>query len=135
MEKAKAKILVVDDEEDILHATRHFLVKRGYEVLIAATKDEAMEMVKQSRPQIILLDIRLKEASGLDILKEAKAIDNNIKVIMVTALDDEENMKQAKAWGAEDYIAKPFTTAYLNEVLMQKLKALAFREKKEQAGK
>jgi len=131
----KAKILVVDDEEDILHATRHFLVKRGYEVFIAATKDEAMAMVKQSHPQIILLDIRLKEASGLDILKEVKAIDNNIKVIMVTALDDEENMKQAKAWGAEDYIAKPFTAAYLNEVLMQKLKTLAFREKKEQAGK
>ena len=125
-------ILVVDDEIDICNTTKNFLTRKGYEVFTALTKDEAMEAIRQNRPKIILLDIRLKEASGIDILKEAKQIDKNIKVIMVTALDDDENMKQAKAWGADDYIAKPFTTSYLKDVLMQKLTTLAFREKKEQ---
>lgn len=128
----KAKILVVDDEVDICNATKNFLTRKGYDVFTALTKDEAMEIIKEKRPTIILLDIRLKEASGIDILKETKSIDKNVKVIMVTALDDDENMKQAKAWGADDYIAKPFTTSYLNEVLMQKLTTLAFRDKKEQ---
>lgn len=130
----KAKILVVDDEVDICNTTKKFLTRRGYEVYTALTKDEAMDIIKQNKPNIILLDIRLKEASGIDILKEAKQIDKNVKVVMVTALDDEENMKQAKAWGADDYIAKPFTAAYLNDVLIQKLKTMAFREKKEREG-
>lgn len=127
---AKTKILVVDDEVDICNASKSFLVRKGYEVFTALTKDEAIGAIKQNRPAIILLDIRLKEASGIDVLKEAKTIDKNVRVIMVTALDDEENMKQAKAWGADDYIAKPFTTAYLNDVLMQKLTTMAFRDKK-----
>jgi DNA-binding response OmpR family regulator len=81
------------------------------------------------------LDIRLKDASGIDILKEAKQLNKNIKVIMVTALDDDETMKHAKAWGADDYVAKPFTASYLNDVLIQKLTTLAFREKKERENK
>lgn len=127
----KAKILVVDDEAEICNTTKNFLTRKGYEAFCASTKDEAMEIIKQKQPAIILLDIRLKEASGIDILKEAKQLDRNIKVIMVTALDDEENMRQAKAYGADDYIAKPFTTSYLKEVLMQKLTTLDFRDKKE----
>ena len=127
----KTRILVVDDEIDICVATKNFLTRKGYEVFTAQTKDEALEAVKQNRPAIILLDIRLKEASGLDILKEVKKSDKDIKVVMVTALDDEENMKQAKAWGADEYVAKPFTVEYLNDVLLQKLAAIAYREKKE----
>jgi len=127
----KARILVVDDEIDICVATKNFLTRKGYEVFTAQTKDEALEAVKQNRPAIILLDIRLKEASGIDILKEVKKSDKDIKVVMVTALDDEENMKLAKAWGADEYVAKPFTVEYLNDVLLQKLAAIAYREKKE----
>jgi DNA-binding response OmpR family regulator len=127
----KTRILVVDDEIDICVATKNFLTRKGYEVFTAQTKDEAWEAVKQNRPEIILLDIRLKEASGIDILKEVKKSDKDIKVVMVTALDDEENMKHAKAWGADEYVAKPFTVEYLNDVLLQKLTSIACREKKE----
>jgi DNA-binding response OmpR family regulator len=131
----KTKVLVVDDEADVCDATQRFLTRKGYDVFTALTYDAAIEAVKQRQPKIILLDIRLKEASGIDVLKKAKKIDKNVRVIMVTALDDEENMKQSKAWGADDYIAKPFTVDYLNDVLMQKLKTLAFKEKKEQQNK
>ena len=127
----KTRILVVDDEIDICVTTKNFLTRKGYEVFTAQTKDEAWEAVKQNRPEIILLDIRLKEASGIDILKEVKKSDKDIKVVMVTALDDEENMKHAKAWGADEYVAKPFTVEYLNDVLLQKLTSIACREKKE----
>ena len=67
--------------------------------------------------------------SGMDVLRKAKEIDKDIKVIMVTALDDEETIKQAKSLGADDYIAKPFTAAYLNDFILQKLARLNFREK------
>jgi two-component system response regulator (stage 0 sporulation protein F) len=126
----KTKILVVDDEVDICDVTKNFLNRKGYEVATATGKDEAIEAVRQNTPAIILLDIRLKESSGIDVLKEIKKFNKDIKVIMVTALDDEENMKQAKAWGADDYIAKPFTASYLNDVLMQKLTTMALKEKK-----
>lgn len=131
----KAKILVVDDEEDILNATSHFLSRKGYEVFTATGKDEALAIVGEKHPAILLLDIRLKDTSGIDILKEVKRLDKNTKVIMVTALDDAETMKHAKAWGADDYIAKPFTASYLNDVLMQKLTQLSFRERKEQQNR
>ena len=128
----KTRILVVDDEEDICNATKNFLTKKGYEVFTALTRDEAIDTIRENRPAIIFLDIRLKEASGIDILKHVKLIDRNIKVIMVTALDDEETMKHVKAWGADDYITKPFTADYLNSVLIQKLTSIAIRSKKVQ---
>lgn len=118
------KILVVDDEEEICDLTRSFLRKRNYCTLGATSRHQALELVKKEHPHIVLLDLRLGQDSGLDVLSEIKAIDKDVKIIMVTALDDETTIHQAKSLGADDYIAKPFTAAYLNDLILQKISSL-----------
>jgi len=118
------RILVVDDEEEICETSKRFLQRRGYIVYAAQTKQQALKIIEDSRPQLMLLDIRLVNESGLDVLKEAREIDKNIKVIMVSALEDEESIRQARALGANDYVTKPFTAQYLNDFILQKIAGL-----------
>lgn len=126
----KTRILVVDDEKEICEVTRSFLARKNYDIFTAATGEQAIDIVKKERPHLILLDIRLGNDSGLDVLRKVREIDNKIKVIMVTALDDEETIRQAKAYGADDYIAKPFTAAYLNDLILGKISSLTRRQKR-----
>jgi two-component system response regulator (stage 0 sporulation protein F) len=118
------KILVVDDEKEICELTRSFLRKKNYCTLGATSRKEAIEIVKRDQPQIVLLDIRLGDESGLDTLRQIKEINKNIKVIMVTALNDEDSVAQAKSAGAEDYIAKPFTADFLEDIILKKVASL-----------
>jgi len=115
------RILVIDDEEEICSLTKSFLTKRNYQVFTANNAAEAINALKTEHPQLVLLDVRLGSVSGMDVLKTIKEIDSNVKVIMVTALNDDENIKEAMSLGANDYITKPFTAAYLNDLLAQKL--------------
>lgn len=124
------KILVVDDEKEICDLTKNFLVKRGYSVFTATNLAEAVELVKKELPKLVLLDVRLGNESGMDVLRKIKEFNKDVKVIMVTALGDEESIKQAKVLGADDYIAKPFTATYLNDLIVQKIANLTLRDKK-----
>lgn len=123
------KILVVDDEQEICDLTRSFLRKKNYCTLGATSRKEAVEIVKRDQPEIVLLDIRLGSESGLETLAQIKEINKDIKVIMVTALNDDESMNQAKALGADDYIAKPFTANFLEDVILKKVASLKVRGK------
>ncbi|MBM3245928.1 MAG: response regulator [Candidatus Omnitrophica bacterium] len=125
----KIAILVVDDEKEICRLTQSFLAKRDYAVFTATDGAAAVELTKKERPRLVLLDVRLDNESGMEVLRRIKEVDKNIKVIMVTALDDEESIRQAKSLGADDYIAKPFTAAYLNDLLLQKLSGLGLPQK------
>ena len=88
-----------------------------------------MDLVKKESPKLALLDVRLGDESGMDALQKIKEIDKNIKVIMVTALGDEESIRQAKSLGADDYITKPFTAAYLNDLIVQKIANLSLKDR------
>ena len=123
------KILVVDDEEEICALIRSFLVKRGYAVFTANNIAGAVDLVKKESPKLALLDVRLGDESGMDALQKIKEIDKNIKVIMVTALGDEESIRQAKSLGADDYITKPFTAAHLNDLIVQKIANLSLKDR------
>ncbi|MCX5703699.1 MAG: response regulator [Candidatus Omnitrophica bacterium] len=120
----EVKILVVDDEAEICGLTKSILSKKGYNVLTAATAAEALKIVKEERPQVVLLDILLGADSGMDVLAKIKEMDKSIKVIMITALDDDETILKAKSQGADDYISKPFTATYLNELTREKISSL-----------
>ncbi|MEW6101928.1 MAG: response regulator [Candidatus Omnitrophota bacterium] len=122
------KILVVDDEEEICELTRTFLRKKNYCTFGANSGEEALEVIRKEHPHIALLDVRLGSDSGIDVLGRIKEIDKKVKVIMVTALNDEESMKQAKALGADDYIVKPFTSAYLNDLILKKIADLTVNQ-------
>ena len=114
-------ILVVDDEKEICEVTCSFLAKRNYKALAAFSGDEALHLVNQELPQIVLLDMRLGGESGLDILTRIKEAQRDTHVIMITGLDDDESVRKAKELGADDYMTKPFTAAFLHELLLRKI--------------
>ncbi len=120
----EVKILVVDDEVEICALTKSILSKKGYNVLTAITAAEALRIAQEERPQVVLLDILLGADSGMDVLAKIKEIDKSIKVIMVTALDDDQTILKAKSQGADDYISKPFTATYLNGLTKEKISSL-----------
>jgi len=126
----KTKILVVDDEKEICELTKSFLARRNYETFTATNSQEAIGLTQKEQPQVVLLDIRLGSESGMDVLRKIKEINGSIRVIMITALDDEASIRQARSLGADDYITKPFTTKYLNDFILQKIATLNIQPKK-----
>ena len=115
------KILVVDDEFEIVRLLHKFLSTKGYDVFTATSGAEAVEIVKKERPQIVLLDIIMPRMNGLEALQEIKKVDPEIGVIMVTAVMDEEMAKQAVDMGAYDYITKPIDLKYLETTVLIKM--------------
>jgi two-component system response regulator AtoC len=111
------KILVVDDEPSVCKALRRLLVAKGYNVLEAHDGDQALEVYRRERPDVVLLDIRMPGMDGLETLRELKAIDQGANVIMVTVVVDDEIAKRAMAEGALDYITKPVSPDYIYRAL------------------
>ena len=113
---AKERILVVDDEEDILELVRYHLAREGYQVGMAGTGEEAMKKVKLDPFDLILLDLMLP---GLDGLEVAKALKNDpktktIPIIMLTAKGEDADVVSGLELGADDYITKPFSPRVLS---------------------
>ena len=116
------RILVVDDEPEICNFLQEFLQKKNYDVSIATDVDTALQTVKKTLPNLVLLDIRMPKKDGLTLLKEIKAVDSKIGVIMVTAVRDEVLAKKTMALGADGYITKPIDLNYLEtNVLVKRL--------------
>ena len=118
---AKQRILIVDDEEDICMILSYSLQKAGYEVLIAHSAEEALELLQSpiahtpSPIDLILLDIMMGEMSGLEMANHLRL--DNVQsndlppIIFLTALSDEDTVLQGFKLGADDYISKPFRIA------------------------
>lgn len=115
------KILVVDDEGDICDFVKNFFQERGYEVLTAASGEDAIEITKKENPELILLDIRMKGMDGIATLKHLKELNRKQKIIMVTALEDQDKMDEASRLGACDYITKPLMLDYLEAAVEKNL--------------
>lgn len=116
------KILIVDDEHNICDFMKNFFQERNFEVFTALNGEEALSIVKKESPNVVLLDIKMKGMDGIATLKHMKEIDRNLKVIMVTALEDQDKMNEASRLGAMDYITKPLVLDYLEEVVEKALK-------------
>ena len=121
---AKQRILIVDDEEDICMILSYSLQKVGYEVLVAHSAEEALELLQSpiahtpSPIDLILLDIMMGEMSGLEMAEKLKSENGNVKgenhlppIIFLTALSDEDTVLKGFKLGADDYISKPFRIA------------------------
>jgi DNA-binding response OmpR family regulator len=111
------KILVVDDETDICDFVKTFFKDRGFHVITALNGDDALSVVKKDRPDLVLLDIKMKGMDGLAVLKHIREFDRTAKVIMVTALDDQDRMREALKLGAVDYITKPLVLDNLEQAV------------------
>ena len=113
------KLLVVDDEIDICDFVKNFFEERGFRVFTALNGTEAVSIVQRERPDIILLDIKMKGMDGLVALRHIREVQNDAKVIMVTALEDQEHMDEAFKNGAISYITKPLVLEDLEATVMK----------------
>ena len=106
-QKERGCVLVVDDSEPVREVLWSFLSKSGYNVMTASSGQEAVMKIKVNKPQVVLLDIRMRGMDGLLVLKQIKRHDPSIKVVMLTSVQDEYVIEQAKEAGASDYLVKP----------------------------
>lgn len=113
MSKGGARILVVDDEIEILRALQRSLTAHGYEVFTAGSGEDALEAITLHRPDLILLDLGLPGISGLEVCKQVRA-QSNLPIIVLSVKDTERDKVLALDLGADDYVSKPFG---INEVL------------------
>jgi DNA-binding response OmpR family regulator len=118
----RRKILIADDEPNIVTALEYLLQKNGYEVLIARNGDAALELVEKHKPDLVLLDVMMPVKSGYEVcqLMRERAAWRHIKIVMLTAKGREVEMNKGLSVGADLYITKPFST----QELVQKISAL-----------
>ena len=117
------KILVVDDDPYILMSLEFLMKKNGYNVLVARNGTEAMEIVKEFLPDIVLLDIMMPDVNGYEICKYIKSTKklSHSKVVFLSAKSTEADMQKGYDLGASLYISKPFST----RLLVKQIKELA----------
>ena len=106
-----ASILVVDDEPDIAALVAYHLARESYQVRTAGAGEEALEMVEQVRPDLVVLDLMLPGISGLDLLRRFRSRPEleGMAVILLTARREEGQRVEGLRLGADDYVAKPFS--------------------------
>src|SRR5580698_5882591 len=111
----KAKILVVDDEPDMVELIDTNLTAAGFSVLMAATGQEALRLARTQQPQLILLDVMLPELDGLEICKRLRLdpATRAIPIVMLTARASEIDRVLGLELGADDYVTKPFSVREL----------------------
>lgn len=109
-ESAMRTILVVDDEPDILKVIVFRLKKAGYEVVRATFGKEALDLLKAARPDLVVLDYRLPDMSGIDIARAMKAEDGlkDVPIILLTASSGEDTASAARDAAIDVYMKKPF---------------------------
>jgi len=126
----RATILVADDEPDIVEIISYNLTKEGYKVHTAANGRQALEMARQTNPQLIILDIMMPFKTGIEvcnILRSEKEFDETM-IVFLTALNDETTHVKGLDSGADDYISKPVSP----KVLVSRVNALLRRKLKEE---
>ena len=123
---AGEKILIVEDEEDVVELVRYNLSKEGFKCDIACNGREALEKAQATSPALILLDLMLPEIDGLEVCKRLKSNPQteSIPIVMVTAKSDEADIVTGLELGADDYITKPFSP----KVLVARIRAVLRRK-------
>ncbi|HXL58484.1 MAG TPA: response regulator transcription factor [Chitinophagaceae bacterium] len=129
MEKKEKKVLVADDERDILEIINYNLTGEGYEVYSAKDGNEALDMARKIHPELVILDIMMPYKTGIEvcqILRSSEEFDNTL-IIFLTALSDETSHIKGLESGADDYVSKPISP----KVLVSRVNALFRRVHKE----
>ena len=111
------RILIVDDEETIRLALRKFLRSRGYEVEIAGTGDQALEILGTQSFSLMLCDVRMPGLTGVQVVRRAREQDQDLAMIMLTAVNDAATATEALSSGASDYLMKPVELADLQQAV------------------
>jgi len=124
MEKnKKTNILVIDDEAGIGDILQKILVKEGHDVLTATNGKDGIKHVKKSNVDLVILDIKMPEMDGIEVLEKIHEIDKNIVVIMLTAYGTLGTAREAMRLGAYDYITKPFDNEFVTAMVREGLES------------
>ncbi|MBN1289420.1 MAG: response regulator transcription factor [Actinobacteria bacterium] len=111
--ESREKVLIVDDEENITELVELYLGRDGFEVLIASDGSKALDIFKEEKPDLVVLDIMLPGIDGLDVLKEIRK-SSEVPVVMLTARESEIDKIVGLELGADDYMTKPFSPRELS---------------------
>jgi two-component system phosphate regulon response regulator PhoB len=105
------KLLVVDDEKDLLEVARYRFEKEGYSVLTAESGERALELVRREAPSAVVLDVMMPGLDGLDVLRRLRSSPETsaLPVILLTAKGDEADRVVGLELGADDFVVKPFS--------------------------
>jgi DNA-binding response OmpR family regulator len=117
MTLTKHKILVIDDELDILEFIKKYLERRGVLVRTEAGGSAGYAMIKSWKPDIVLLDISIPDMDGFEVLRQLRETDKTTKVVMVTGHGDKETRLQAEALGITAFLEKPLILEEVGEVI------------------
>jgi len=122
------KLLVADDEQKICRLLETFFSERGFEVLVAHDGKQALSCIREQRPHLVFLDLHMPGMNGMDILTEAKKLDGMMRIIIITAVEDDETIRRAKLLGASDYVIKPFSLVYLKDEVLGKVSTSLYED-------
>ncbi|HID96778.1 MAG TPA: sigma-54-dependent Fis family transcriptional regulator, partial [Thermodesulfobacteriaceae bacterium] len=119
----KERILIVDDDPNIRDGSSQVLSRAGYDVSEASTGAEALSLVDRFEFDLILLDLKMPDVNGLDLLRNIRENDQQVPVVMITAYGTIQNAVEAMRLGADDFLPKPFEPDELRMVVSRILKA------------
>ena len=117
------KILVADDEPNIVISLEYLLKREGYTVVIARDGQEAIDAIARERPDLVLLDVMMPKKTGFEVCQEVRANDalQATKILMLTAKGRDTDLAKGLALGADAYMTKPFSTRELVQKVAQML--------------
>ncbi len=122
------RILIVDDEEVIRNSISLYLLREGYQVDMCASGEEGLSRIEEDPPDLLLLDVKLPNMGGLDVLKRAKEVKDDLIVIMITAYGSIESAVQTMKAGAYDYISKPLDLDELDVIIKKGLETVRLKK-------
>ncbi len=121
------RILIADDEPNILISLEYLMKREGYEVHVARDGEEALEAVRRERPHLLLLDVMMPKKTGFEVCQEIRGDDavKDTLVLMLTAKGRDTDVAKGIAMGADAYVTKPFSTKELVQKVRELLAAAA----------
>lgn len=119
------KILVADDESNIVISIEYLMKREGYTVLVARDGQEALDMIARERPDLVLLDVMMPKKSGFEVCQAVRASEElqSTKILMLTAKGRDTDLAKGLALGADAYMTKPFSTRELVQKVAEMLSA------------
>jgi two-component system nitrogen regulation response regulator GlnG len=127
MDRMNGKILIVDDESEIALALAHVVRREGLTAVVASDGPAALQSIRAESPDVLLVDFKMPGMDGMEVMRRAKRLDEDLPVILITAFAVVRGAVEAMRAGAHDYLAKPFTH---QEVIRVVLRALGERQLK-----
>lgn len=122
MFRRKIHVLIIDDEPDMCEALSEFLTMKGYRVSIATDGKKALQIARDSKPEAVLLDIKMPGLDGVKVLGELKRINEKMPVFVITAYGDTKIAEKAFELGVSDYVSKPFEGERIVSLIEKALK-------------